>query len=83
MQVDSIKIRIETKPKFQRLQLKYAKLLSSFAFKFNLRRYNMVSLVEGNEHDPTGKASVQGVVMVGRCTLTLSNPRCKRLELSS
>jgi hypothetical protein len=31
---------------FQRLKLKYAEPLSSFAFNLNLRRYNMAALIE-------------------------------------
>jgi hypothetical protein len=43
VQVASIKTRVETAAWFQRLKLKYDKMLSSFAFKFNLRRYSMVA----------------------------------------
>ena len=39
MQVDGIKTRVESAAWFQRLKLKYDDLLSSFAFKFNLRHY--------------------------------------------
>ena len=40
-QVDPIKFKLKA-PGTQRLKPKYDKLLSSFAFKFNLRRYIMV-----------------------------------------
>jgi hypothetical protein len=42
VQVDSIKTRVESAYGVcnQRLKLKYDKLLSTFAFKFNLRHYN-------------------------------------------
>jgi hypothetical protein len=43
--VDSIKTRVESAAwlpaLFQRLKLKYHQMLSSFAFKFNLRHYNV------------------------------------------
>ena len=39
MQVDSIKPTL-TAPGIKRLKLKYDEVLSSFAFNFNLRRYN-------------------------------------------
>jgi len=44
VQVDSIKPRLETRTRLrcQRLKLESHKLLSRFAFKCNLRRYNMV-----------------------------------------
>ena len=45
MQVDPIKPTFEA-PGTQRLKLKYVKLLSSFAFKFNGHRYNL-ELVAG------------------------------------
>jgi hypothetical protein len=41
VQVDSIKIRVESAAWFQHLKLKYDELLSSFAFKFNLRHYRV------------------------------------------
>jgi len=47
-------------PGTKRLKLEYDKLLSNFGFKINLRRYS--------------KATWK-VVKVGRCSLTLSNPR--------
>jgi hypothetical protein len=66
------------------LKLKYETLLSTFAFKFKLRRYNLVATqvrlsrehanraVFTPEHglDPTLDVS-----LVGRCRLILSNPR--------
>ena len=41
MQVDPIKPTLKA-PGTKRLKLKYDKVLSSFAFKFNLRRYILV-----------------------------------------
>ena len=49
-------------PGTMRLKLYNDKLLSTFAFKFNLRRYIVAYLEEG-------------FFLVGRCRLTLSNPR--------
>jgi hypothetical protein len=43
-------------PRSKRLKLKYDDLLSNFAFKFNLRRYNKMEEV--------------AACMVGRCRLT-------------
>ena len=51
MQVDPIKPTLKA-PGTKRLKLKYDGLLSSFAFKFNLRRYNEV-LVELEGFDKT------------------------------
>ena len=42
MQVDPIKFTLKASVT-KRLKLKHVKLLSSFAFKFNLRRYNQES----------------------------------------
>ena len=55
---------------FQRLKLKHGGLLSSFAFKLNLRRYDMV-IEDARPSSPV----FLWVPMVGRCRLTLSNPR--------
>jgi len=68
VQVDSIKLML-TAPGTKRLKLKYDTLLSNFAFKFNLRRYNLAAGGSG-VLDP----------LVRRCRLTLSNPHRKRLE---
>jgi hypothetical protein len=63
-------------PGTRRLNLKYAELVSGFAFKFDFRRYT--------KHFETGldmHAFMQGTDMgaeqlkVRRCRLTLSNPR--------
>ena len=75
MQVDPIKPKLKL-PGTTRLKLKYDKLLSSFTFNFNLCRYT----VEGFE--PYAQRAVLARV-VRRCRLTLSNPRCKRLQLSA
>ena len=58
MQVGSIKTRVESAPGVcnQRLKLKYDKLLSSFAFKFNLRRYIVGALVGKYGDDLNGRA---------------------------
>jgi hypothetical protein len=60
------------------LKLRYDGPLSDFAFNFNLSRYDMAS--ETPEHHVI-KISVRDTV--GRFRLTLSNPRCNRLELSA
>ena len=52
-----------------RFKLQYYELLSSFAFKSNLRRYNK-DIVFDASSDPGVLNSA-----VGRCRLTLSNPR--------
>jgi len=49
------------------LKLIYDEPLSTFAFKFNLRRYN--------EGARTAFAAAHGLASVGRCWLTLSNLR--------
>ena len=55
-------------PGTERLKLKCDILLSTSAFKFNLRRYNvaLISVVKVYEGDA-------GRDVVGRCRLTLSN----------
>jgi hypothetical protein len=58
------------------LKLQYDDPLSKFAFKFNLRRYNEGCLF-ATVFDSDALAD-----MVGRCSLTLSNSRRKRLELT-
>jgi hypothetical protein len=54
-------------PGAKQLKLKYDKLLSSFAFKFNLHRFNMVHAMFRD--DGVTRATVW------RCRLTLSNLR--------
>ena len=61
MQLDPMKPKFEP-PGTKRLKLKCDELLSTSAFKFNLRRYNGV--------DKQGLFDIK----VGRCRLTLSNP---------
>jgi hypothetical protein len=61
VQVDPIKPAVKA-PGIKRLKLNYDKMLSSFGFNFNLRRY-----IEAQMHENAGAA-------VGRCRLTLSNP---------
>ena len=55
------------------MKLCYDLLPSSVAFKFNLRRYTKVA-AGFVLHGGAGGA-VTGVIKVGRCRLTLSNPR--------
>ena len=60
--------RVETSDEsacFQLLKLEYYKLLSNFAFDFNLRRYSLAA---------TALVSA-AASPVGWCRLTLSNPR--------
>ena len=73
MQVDPIKPTLKA-PGTQRLKLKYDKLLSSFAFNFNLRRYNTESdhLFHLNYAVTLFNASE-----VGRCRFTASKPVLK------
>jgi hypothetical protein len=74
VQVDTLKPTLKA-PGTKRLKLDFDELLSSFAFKFNLRRYakaiknevELAGMVEAHLRD--------GVAMVGRCRLTPSNPR--------
>ena len=57
-------------PGTKRLKLKCDRLLSTLAFKFNLRRYNVEALFQlANVYDMMGNYKVR------RCRLTLSNPR--------
>jgi hypothetical protein len=67
VQVDPIKPKLKA-PGTQRLKLKHAKPLSSFAFNFNLRRY----IVDVPFFD---RLESGNLTPVGRCRLTLSNPR--------
>ena len=55
-----------------RLKLHYDELLSSLAFKLNLRRYNKVVYCARAKTLITGELS--NVNTVGRCRLTLSKP---------
>ena len=66
MQVDPIKPTLKP-PGTKHLKLKRDVLLSSFAFIFDLRRYMMVEEPVFDVSEPIDK--------VGRCRLTLSNPR--------
>ena len=68
MQVDPVKLMLKP-PGTQHLKLKCDILLSTFAFKFNLRRYTVGRdlICERCDELPDIKA--------GRCRLTLSNPR--------
>jgi len=79
VQVDPIKPTLKA-PVTMRLKLKYVTSLSSFAFKFNLRRYNTADLAEA-----AAVLVVGGAVnsTAGRCRLTLSNARSTRLHFSA
>ena len=65
MRVDTIKTRVESAYGVcnQRLKLEDPKLLSTFAFKSDLRRYTKVDQFDGSDY-----------AKVRRCRLTLSNP---------
>ena len=71
MQVDPIKPTLKA-PGIHRLKLNYVKLLSNFAFKFNLRRYNLVS--DGLPDNCMAIHKAVTAAKVGQCRLTLSNP---------
>ena len=64
--VDPIKHTLKA-PGPQHLKLEYDKLLSAFAFKFNLRR------ITESAAEPS--AASESAAEVGRCRLTLSNSR--------
>ena len=71
MQVDPIKPTLKA-PGTKRLKLQYDEPLSSFAFKFNLRRYNqgfqdVLRILRGPQ-------CLGRLHWVGRCRLTLWNP---------
>ena len=82
----------------KRLKLKFHKLLSSFAIKFNWRRYRQVTRRVGMMTQVTvshggfpllrprllyAPAAGYHIAMVGQCRLILSNPHRKRLHLSA
>jgi len=71
VQVAPIKPKLKP-PGNKRLKLKYEILLSTSAFKINLRRYNSARYVQRCEHY---RRDVQMVDMAGRCRLSLSNSR--------
>jgi len=66
VQVASIKTCVESAYglRLQRLKLGYHKLLSTFAFNFNLRHYAKVENV-------LKQCELVAMAMVGRCRLTL------------
>ena len=70
MQADPIKPTLKA-PGTKRLKLQHDELLSNFAFKINLRRYNVADIAA----DAVSVAPAGRSVLVGRCRLTLSNPR--------
>jgi hypothetical protein len=63
------------------LKLTYDEPLSSFAFKFNLRRYNL-DIKPSHEEVAFGKVHVNAP-KAGRCRLTLSITSVNRLEVSA
>jgi len=69
LQVDPIKPTLKASGT-KRLNLTYHKLLSSLAFKFNLRRYTEGFAIQ----TAPGKWN-ENILQVGRCRLSLSNPR--------
>jgi hypothetical protein len=74
VQVDSIKPVLKA-PITKRLKLKIDGPLSSFAFKFNLRRYNKEIVIEKIKDLVQEKyGGIAETVMVRRCRLTLSSP---------
>ena len=64
MQVDPLKPTLKA-PETNRLKLEYQKMLSSFAFKFNLRRYNVVAAM-------MTVLVITLAIMVRWCRMTLS-----------
>jgi len=65
-------------PGTKRLQLKCDVLLSTSAFKFNLRRYDKDASSMPRRMSGPGANTMGGAIdttLVGRCRLTLSNPR--------
>jgi hypothetical protein len=71
VQVDPMKPTLKA-PGSKRLNLKQLKLLSCFAFNFNMRRYT----VDRYDHS-LFVAGNSLVIMVGMCRLTLSKPLLK------
>ena len=72
MQVDPIKPTFKA-PEIKLFKVKHGGPLSIFAFDFNLRRFSKESL-----SSTTARAKFRrgvSAVKVGRCRLTLSNPR--------
>jgi len=65
VQVDPIKPTLKAH-RTERLKLTHDEPLSNFAFRFNMRRYTERELLLSPSFGPT---------VVGRCRLTLSNPR--------
>jgi hypothetical protein len=57
----------------KRLKVKYDQLLSNVAFNFNLRRYSVAGIIAKTCVAPLDRART--MIQVGRCRLTLSNPR--------
>jgi hypothetical protein len=65
-------------PGIKLLKLKYCEPLSNFGFEFNLRRYTMERAAAAAVRDRAAAADLAMLLahaVVGRCRLTLSNPR--------
>ena len=93
VQADPVKPTLKA-PGIELSKLKYDESLTTFAFKFNLRRYKWDKYIVPQSLKPGlnfiahhwgryGMLEMRRRLKVGRCRLTLSNPRSKRLELSS
>ena len=79
VQVDSIKSRLESKRLWsQRLKVQYDELLSTVAFKFNLRRY---SVGHAGGHAGGGAARRGGAVQIDPVKPMLKAPGTKHLKL--
>jgi hypothetical protein len=82
VQVDPLKPEL-TSPRTERLKLKCDALLTTFAFEFNLRRYIMTDTYKNTnileacsvEKRLETLTELSESLEVGRCRLTLSNPR--------
>ena len=81
MQVEATKIVLKA-PGNICLKLYYYVPLSTFAFKFSLRRYNEEADLYKRLPQRGGQDSGGGAGMVGWCRLTLSYLRRQQLELS-
>ena len=70
MQVDPIKPKLKP-PGTQRLKLKCVRLLSTFAFKLNLRRYSQATQVGGAGELAVMSEDTAGMVQAGAYTRPL------------
>ena len=74
VQVAPIKTTLKA-PGIKLLKLKYGKPLSNFGFKFKLRHFTQVESHGGTCVNSTADCEDHSLLKVGRCRLTLSNPR--------